>query len=347
MHLFSPCIACYPLSACTGLLTKPVVFVLSNEPGIGGKNDLKFLELLMGHDDFPQGKFPALHAQYTKMKEQGELCLYNKDTCQEFCLAVNSVLRGFRESLSKLQSHRLVLVKGDPTKELRYPVYAKVREYGNMLHMLSRAAALQIYLQNVDPLLSDFHQSAPKRVYLFKENSTNAVGRGVEGDELEGETEEVGVELEAWLESDNKDFEFPAEPEEESTEKGPPAWQICLRWIKLLVSYFSAASMLMGHITEKEFPQINVHLLRNSPGNNNLIPWKALLENPKYFPLHTLDHNPVTGGDCPNEEIISILEWAISSKPYHHGSKLQGIQDDWEKIMANRQTGAEEKATIV
>jgi hypothetical protein len=98
--------------------------------------------------------------------------------------------------------------------------------------------------------------------------------------------------------------------------------------------------MLMSHIPEKQFPEITVHLLRNSPDDNDLIPWKTLLEDPKYFPPQTLDYNPATGRDRPNEEIISMLQRAISSKPYDHGSQLQEIRDDWEKIMEDRPTKA-------
>jgi len=323
--------------------SEPVVFAPSSEPATRkwkNLDDLKFLKVFVGHIDFPKDKFPVLHKRYTKMIQQEGLCLlYDEETCQEFCLAVNLVISGFRERLSELDSHRTALKKG--SAKLRLQVYHEINQYGYMLYMLSRGAALRMYLQNVNPLLSDFHRPAPKRVYLFKEKSTDAFDEGVGEEELEVEMEELGAELEDVLETDNKDFEFPAEPDEEFTEKDPHAWQLCLRWIKLLISYFGAASMLIRHLPVKHFPKINVQLLRNSPGNVNLLPWETLLKDPRYFPLQTRDNR-----DRPNEEIISIIERAISFKPYDHGSQLQAIREDWEEIMKAEPTGIDERYKI-
>jgi hypothetical protein len=292
----------------------PVAFALFDDAATRKEtnvDDLDFLSVLVGHKDFPEEKFPQLYETYTKMGQQKELCLYNKKTCGEFCLAVDLVLKGFRNSLGHLQAFRLALVEGRPAKKLSSQEYLEVNQYGFMLHMLSRGAALRMYLQNVNPLLREFCQPAPKRIYRFKEKSTNPstnpFDKEVESEELQAEREELeaeGEELEAELEADNKDFEFLAEPED-----GSHAWQICLRWIKLLVSYFSATSMLIDHLHVKEFPEITVRLLRNSPGEKTLMPWEALLRNPKYF----------LPRDRSNNEIISILQQAISSKPYNLG----------------------------
>jgi hypothetical protein len=316
----------------------PVVF---NEPAKKNAEDLQFLKVLVSRRDFGEDEFPVLHKRYTETNQQLDVCLYDEETCQEFCSVVNLVLKGFRESLSVFASYRLALIeKKENPKKPHKDAYFDVYQYGYMLHMLCRGAALPMYLKNVNPLLSDFHRPAPKRVYLFKEKSANKLVE-IEREEPEAEKEELGVELEDGLEADNKDFEFSAEPEEESAEKGPHAWQICLRWIKLLVSYFSAASMLINHLSIQQFPIINVHLLRNSPGDNTLLSWKTLLKDPSYFPSRTLDPR-----DRTNEEIISMLEQAISFKPSHHGFRLQHIREDWEEIMKDEPADANKRLEI-
>jgi hypothetical protein len=310
---------------------QPVSFAPSNEPATRNNHDLDFLKELVGHDDFPSAKFPTLHERFKKMKQQKELFLYDKETCGEFCSVVNLVLQGFREKLLVLRSYRPTSDNGSYTTKQASKAPNQVNRYGHLLHKLSRCAALRMYLRHVNPLLSDFSVTAPKRVYLFKEKCADTLDREAEAEELE-------AELEAGLETDNKDFEFPTEPEEEFTRKDALAWQIYLRWIKLLVSHFSAATMLTEHLSKQGFPVITVNLLETSPGSNRLIPWKTLLKNRKYFPRLTDDYSPGMGPSRSNEEIISILEAAISSKPYDHGFQLQNIRDDWEQIMNGRPT---------
>lgn len=308
-----------------------VPFALSNEFATKNNHDLEFLKSLVKQKDFSSIEFPALHKRFSEMENQRELPLYDRETCGEFCSAVNLVLQGFRETLSVLRSYRPTSDNGHYAEKQDSAAPYHVNRYGRLLHKLSRSAALRMYLQHVNPLLSDFSLPPPKRVHWFKEKSADALDREVEADELE-------AELEVGLETDNKDFEFPTEPEEEFARKDTLAWQICLRWIKLLVSHFSAAIMLSEHLAKQEFPQISVRLLQNSPGSNRLIPWKTLLKDRKYFPLLTDDYNPGMGPSRSNEEIISLLETAISSDPYHHGFQLQNIRDDWEQIMNGRPT---------
>jgi hypothetical protein len=310
---------------------EPVSLAPSNEPATRNNHDLDFLKELVRHNDFPPVKFPALHERLRKMGQQEGLSVYDKETCGEFCSVVNLALQGFREKLLVLRSYRPTSDNGSYTTKQASQVPYKVNQYGRLLHKLSRTAALRTYLQHINPLLSDFSRPAPKRVYWFKNKSADALDSEVEAEELE-------AELEAGLETDNKDFEFPTEPEEEFTKKDAHAWQICLRWIKLLVSHFSAATMLAEHLSKEEFPPISVRLLQNSPGSDRLIPWKILLKDRKYFPRLTDDHNLGMGPSRSNEEIISILEAAISSNPYDHGYQLQNIRDDWEQIMNGRPT---------
>jgi hypothetical protein len=298
---------------------KPVDFAPSKEPATGmNRDDIDFLKTLVKHEDFPKIKFPALHERL-RMQNQ-KLRLYDEETCWEFCLAVNLVLKGFREGLDELVSHRGTLDKRPP-KKTESEASIDASRYGYMLYLLSKSAALRMYLQNVDPLLSDFHQPPPKRVYWFKEKPTDVLD--------EDEEREEGVELDAGLGTDNEDFVFPTEPDERFTGKDAPAWQICLRWIKLLASHFRALNILVGHITY--FPDISVRLLQNSPGQDTLLRWDTLLKNPKYFPEHTLSLGH--SHRRRNEEIISFLKSVISCQPYKLGYKIQNFRDEWEEIM--------------
>ncbi|KDR76299.1 hypothetical protein GALMADRAFT_247620 [Galerina marginata CBS 339.88] len=290
-----------------------VPFLLSPTPAKPAENkeDRHFLDAFL---KVFKDEYPKLREQHAKMTQDNSwIGLYTEETCEEFCSSVNIILKGYRGHLSKLVEHRLMLVK-TPEKQMDPPTYSvkMLHRLGYMLYILSRGAALRMYLENINPLLFDFHQPPPRGVYLFKPPS--------------------GVDPETMLNA-KIEVEIADGLEAESTT-APLAWQICLRWIKLLISYFSAASMLVGHMSVPEFPPVSVRLLRNSPGNNTLLFWKDLLENPKYFPqLSAKDYTPARGIDCPNDNIIDTIELAIASNPYRHGSRLQAIQNLWVQVM--------------
>lgn len=167
-----------------------------------------------------------------------------------------------------------------PHKTSESPAFLEASRYGYMLFLLSKSAALPMYL--------GFCQPPPKRVHWFKEKPIKALD--------EDEEREEGVELGNRPENDNKDFEFSTKPDE---GKDTPVWQICLRWIKLLAMHFNAVSLLIGHIMQ--FPKISVHFLKNSPGQDSLLRWDTLLQNLKYFPEQTPGHN----NPHRNEHIIN------------------------------------------
>jgi hypothetical protein len=127
-------------------------------------------------------------------------------------------------------------------------------------------------------------------------------------------------------EVDEGNFEVDSESGESAAEDQIP-WLICHRWLKLLVAQFDAVNNLMGRIALPDFPTISAKILRNRPGARSLMPWKELLNNPKYFPLKSV----MAGRDRDNANIISSLERAISGKPYELGSFLEDIQVYWQE----------------
>ncbi|KDR79199.1 hypothetical protein GALMADRAFT_137084 [Galerina marginata CBS 339.88] len=280
---------------------------------------------------FASDKYPRLREQRAKMKQDPDISLYTEETCEEFCSAVNMLLKEYRENLSKFDQYRSMLAE-NPNNERDLPLYscAKVDRLGYMLHMLSRGAALRMYLENVNSLLFDFHQPPPRRLYLFKQPSD------VDAEAM------LNAEIEAEIaEAASRNIDSRSASEESTTV--PLAWQICLEWIKLLVSYFSAASTLISHMSLSEFPPISVHLLRTSPGDDSLLTWKELLENPKYFPRQSPKGFTPMGNDRSNDNIIETIELAIASNPYEHASDLQAIQNLWMQVMDHGATESDKQ----
>ncbi|KDR83466.1 hypothetical protein GALMADRAFT_219293 [Galerina marginata CBS 339.88] len=308
-----------------------VAFALSTKRAtkIENKHDREFLATFLIVR--PSNTYSTLRKHSVKMGKDQSLCLYNENTCEEFCSSVDYVLKGFRENLSKFNAYKSALSNPVKSKVAMY-MPKDVDQYGHMLHKLTRGAALRMYLENVNALLSDFHHPPPpKRVFLFK-SSTEAA-------RLEALLDaEIDIELQSGREADYWSFD-PPKPEDTTA---PLAWQVCLRWIKLLVSYFSAASMLVSHICKPEFPPINVRLLRNSPGETSLLPWKDLLKNPKYFPLESAKgYEPETLPDRSNTNIVETINQAILCNPYKHGSNLNVFRNLWGQVMESTLTESE------
>ena len=92
--------------------------------------------------------------------------------------------------------------------------------------------------------------------------------------------------------------------------------------------------MQVGRIALPDFPTISAKILRNPSGARSFMPWKELLNNPKYFPLKSV----MVGRDRNNANIISSLERAISGKPYELGSLLQDIQVYWQELLKGPKT---------
>jgi hypothetical protein len=295
--------------------------------------DMEFLDLFAKtRGKWPQDIFPYLHKLATS-KNGRSFQLYNKDTCREFHVVVTTIIESFRDGLSMLNSYTegLRSSKGDNT-----PIPDNITElpsiidwYGHLLRRLCAGAALRTHLENINQSLAYLLQPAPRRRRSFKMRSDGGLDAAVLNPVADAEDSEVEEE---------ENFEVDEESEESAAEHQIP-WLICLRWLKLLTAQFEAANNLVGRIAVPDFPTISAKILLNPPGARSLMPWKELLNNPKYFPQKSV----VAGRDRDNADIISSLERAISGRPYELGSILEEIQVYWQEISTAPQTKDEKE----
>ena len=264
---------------------------------------------------WPPTTFPCLHKLATS-KDDPSFQLYNKDTCREFHVVVKSIIETFQDALSRLNSNR-----GDNTPILNS--IKQVNWYGQLLRRLCGGAALRTHLENINESLAYLLQPATRIRRSFKVGSDGGLDAAVlDADEEVEDPEE-----------DEGNFEVDSESGESAAEHQIP-WLICHRWLKLLVAQFDAVNNLVGRIALPDFPTISAKILRNRPGARSLMPWKELLNNPKYFPPKSV----MAGRDRDNANIISSLERAISGKPYALGSLLEDIQVYWQELLEGPKT---------
>lgn len=286
--------------------------------------DMEFLDLFAKtHGRWPRGSFPYLHK--LAMNKNGlSFQLYNKDTCREFHVVVKSIIESFQDGLSRLNSFREALRGNrDDNTPILYNItelLSKVNWYGHLLRRLCAGAALRAHLENINESLAYLLQPAPKRKRSFKAGSDGGLDAAVLDADADADAEDSEV--------DEGNFDADEESEESTAEHQVP-WLICLKWLKLLTAHFDAANNLVGRIAVPDFPTISAKILRNTPGARSLMPWKELLNNPKYFPKKSV----MAGRDRDNASIISSLEWAISGRPYELGSRLEDIQVYWQDVI--------------
>ena len=308
-----------------------IAFSESKEPkatALETQLDMEFLDLFsktIGR--WPQNRFPHLHELATS-KNEPSFQLYNKATYREFHVVVKSIIESFQDGLSTLNLYREELRRNRPIPDDIPLAVRTVNWYGHLLRRLCGGAALRTHLENINPLLAHLLQPAPRRRRSFKAGSDGGLDATVLDADADAEDSEV----------DEGNFEVDEESEESAAEHQVP-WLICLRWLKLLIAQFDAANTLMGHIAVPDFPTISAKILRNPPGARSLMPWKELLNNPKYFPQESF----MASRDRDNANIISSLERAISARPYELGSLLEDIQVYWQRIIKAPKTKDEKE----
>ncbi|KAF8971465.1 hypothetical protein BDZ97DRAFT_1936663 [Flammula alnicola] len=142
-------------------------------------------------------------------------------------------------------------------------------------------------------------------------------------------------------EPDNKDED---EFEEIKSGAGHVA---ALKWIKLLVSQFSAAYMLvyrLNSIRPHSNPCISLQILKSPQVGSDLMPWKELLADNKFFP--TWSPYQVGSHLWNNEEIAKFIETGTNSNCRLTLRLTQAAHDTWQGILNTYQFSSDHQALV-
>ncbi len=95
-----------------------------------------------------------------------------------------------------------------------------------------------------------------------------------------------------------------------------PLWKSYRDWLRLLVTFFDAANILLAYVVQTGFRPIAMRIVtvpQDPELDRKLLPWKEVLTNEKCFPTSALDG---TSQDSKsNEAIISYIENSIRNAP--------------------------------
>jgi hypothetical protein len=283
----------------------------STKPDDG--NDQLFLDDIPILSKLANTKIPNLGKMAQAAKEKKPFNLYNKDTCMEFHELLCEILERFHQSLNDLKDLRKLTFKKRKSKlkigqsELDAIVEQlnQVLAFGRALRAIVRGSAIQMHLTTIAP---------------FLEVKTGKF----------------------WPMPHEDDTEFhPLKPY--STDgQGEPLlpWKSYHDWLRLMIHYFDAIHVLDNHLMtlksstpesstpesstpESSTPEsstidISIKILYPSLPDQEMLPWRDLLLNEKYFPQHT-------PGQPSAAELITFLS---SPSLLEEVTSIQDLIDD-------------------
>ncbi|KAF8951654.1 hypothetical protein BDZ97DRAFT_1931961 [Flammula alnicola] len=115
-----------------------------------------------------------------------------------------------------------------------------------------------------------------------------------------------------------------------------------LKWIKLLVSQFSAAYMLVYELPSNS--RISLQILKSPQVGSDLMPWKELLADKKFFPIRS----PYQVGSrlWNNEEIAKFMEKGTNSNRHITLGHARAARDAWQGILNTYQFSSDHQALV-
>ena len=244
------------------------------------RDDKLFLEYLPSLIKF-SNTLPNLTKISTLRAEERPSEIYNKETYMEFHRLLINLLKHFHTSLTNLQRIQASSSRNltEITNELSF-----VQTLGRCLRATVRCGVMERHLITIEHLLvADYHEGE--------------LGTGKTSFDAPPEDEDAQPEEET---------EFDA-LKPSSMRHGQPLrlWQSYQDWLRVLVIYFDASSILKDHI-KRHFPanyfDIDIMILAPSLPDQEMLPWKQLLRHESYFPrLPNVSEQPSA------DELITFL----------------------------------------
>ena len=277
----------------------------STKPDDG--NDQLFLDDIPILSKLANTKIPNLGKMAQAAKEKKPFNLYNKDTCTEFHELLCEILERFHQSLNDLKDLRkstftkrkLKLKIGQSELDKIVEQLNQVLAFGRALRAIVRGSAIQTHLTTIAP---------------FLEVKTGKF----------------------WPMPHEDDTEFHPLKPYSTDSRGEPLlpWNSYHDWLRLMIHYFDAIHVLDNHLMtlnsstlESSTLDISIKILYPSLPDQDMLPWRDLLLNEKYFPL--IQHSP---GQPSANELITFL---TSPSLLEEGTSIQDLIDDvnaaWQK----------------
>ena len=212
--------------------------------------------------------------------------LYNKDTCVEFHKLLCELLDRFHRSLKDLKDLEKSKVKKrkeatgidqsdweEITAQLN-----RVLALGRFLRTIVRGNAIKVHLATIAPFLE------------FKTGKFWPMAAHEREDAAD--------------ESDDAEF-YLLKPYSTGANNEPLLpWKSFHDWLRLMFHHFDAINVLDNYLVDHKVSpiEVSIKIVYPSLPDNNMLPWRELLKNEKYFP--PIQHTP----DQPSAaELISFL----------------------------------------
>jgi hypothetical protein len=239
-------------------------------------------KLFLGHLT-PLSKIFQIPNLVTASKDMERPCeIYNKQTYMEFHILLCTLLDRFTQSLHKLEAYWKQICKlSDSDKPVSDSLVINIRRRldsvlatGNFLRAMVSGAAMEKHLKTIAHLL----ELNDGKLWTTTEADTDV------DDPTEQDTDFDAL----------KPF---------SIHHGEPLlpWQSFRDWLKLIIIYFDAATILNDYVNKSSITDIDIKILAHPFPSREMLPWKDLLRHKTYFP------EPTKLGEPSAEELISFL----------------------------------------
>jgi hypothetical protein len=231
-------------------------------------------------DDIPilaeraKTKIPNLEKAAKAAQNKEPFKLYSKDTCMEFHELLREILERFQQSLNDLRTLMRSKVRNSkeprnsPDQSEPKDIMDKLRDvlaFGRTLRGIVQGSAITAHLAAIAPFLE---VKAGKFWPMACESEDDAEFHLLKPYSTEGDRE-------------------PLLP-----------WKSFHDWLRLMVHHFDAIHILDNHLMKFNSLSIDlsIKILYPSLPDENMLPWKDLLENENYFPPipHTPDQPSAT-----------------------------------------------------
>jgi hypothetical protein len=250
--------------------------ISNEERDRGEKSDLSFLtEVVLNISSLTTTPIPNLTREATAAAAEKPYKVYSQDTCMEFHQLLCELLTRFHESLNKLKSRQT----SSASEEVIMKNLRAILALGMALKIMARGAAIEKHLKVIAHLLQhdEVARRKPKKII--------------------DASEEDDVELRS------------VQPFAIRQGQPLPLWKAYRDWLRLLQIHFDAIEIVAGHLNRLPNTghpiDISIRILAPSLPDHQVLPWKELLRNKKYFPEIAM----VDGFESPSvEDIINFLD---------------------------------------
>ncbi|KDR65339.1 hypothetical protein GALMADRAFT_49554, partial [Galerina marginata CBS 339.88] len=278
---------------------------------------------------------------------------YNKETFRDFHHMLLSILDVYRNALGQMKN---ATEYDGPSQETFGTAAANIRWAGDLLHRLTTGAALPMHLQTIRKSLSVLGTSNLSKSRGEEAGVHPVQGKaGIplrDGDLIKSQDSSEDVHAIAGTKAydlDNTaDNDHDGEPEDEDEDedcleeiRSPAGHQAALKWIKLLVSQFSSAHMLIYGLQNI---RVSFQILKSPQVGRDFMPWKELLADKNFFPARP----SMRGGSrlWSNKQITSFLDKGLRSNRRPTLNFAHNAYKTWQGLLATHRSSISQPSSV-